>query len=41
MLEEQALDEKVLELSLANAVINYRIFIVNLDLAECALEAQD
>ena len=41
MLEEQALDEKVLEVSLANVVVDYHIYIVNLDLAECALEAQD
>ncbi len=41
MLEEQALDEKVLEVSLANAVVDDRICIANLDLAECALEAQD
>jgi len=41
VLEEQALDEKVLEVSLANAVVDDRIYIVNLDLAECALEARD
>jgi hypothetical protein len=30
-----------LEVGLANAVVDDRIYIANLDLAECALEAQD